>query len=146
MGDLAMADEKMSDMTTKLGEMLGDLNEASPVTEWTVLAPQGQQGLQTNLRDEPEILFLKNHVDIWVVEGQGDAFIEATLANVSGSIQEDGIARFDFLQDLEDPLHFALVEVFKNADSPAEHKKTEHYLTWRASVADMMAKSRSAIK
>ena len=43
-------------------------------------------------------LFLKNHVHVWVIEDNISDFIDATRMNVEGSIQEDGIARFDFLR------------------------------------------------
>ncbi len=41
-----------------------------------------------------------------------EAFIQATLENARNSIQEEGIARFDFLQQKEDPNRFTLVEVY----------------------------------
>ena len=75
-----------------------------------------------------------------------EAFIEATVANAKGSIKEPGIARFDFYQDHEDPTSFRLVEVFRNDDAPAAHKETEHYNTWRETVADMMAQPRKATR
>jgi (4S)-4-hydroxy-5-phosphonooxypentane-2,3-dione isomerase len=59
---------------------------------------------------------------------------------------EEGIARFDVLQDKEDATKFVLVEVYKTADAPAQHKETVHYLEWRDTVADMMAEPRQARK
>jgi quinol monooxygenase YgiN len=79
--------------------------------------------------------------------GTEDAFKEASLKNARQSAQEPGVARFDVLQDKEDPCQFVLVEVYKDADaSPAAHKQTQHYLTWRETVAEMMAEPRSARK
>lgn len=68
------------------------------------------------------------------------------MINARNSALEEGIARFDVLQDREDPTKFVLVEVYKNADAPAAHKETQHYLTWRETVADMMAEPRQARK
>ena len=73
-----------------------------------------------------------------------DAFIEATVANAKGSNQEPLIARFDFLQQHDDPTHFTLIEVFRSDDGPDAHRETEHYRIWKKTVADMMAEPRQA--
>lgn len=75
-----------------------------------------------------------------------DDFKIASLANARASALEPGIARFDVVQQTDDPTKFVLVEVYKNGDAPVAHKETEHYETWRDTVADMMAEPRSAIK
>jgi autoinducer 2-degrading protein len=59
---------------------------------------------------------------------------------------EKGVARFDVLQDKEDPTKFVLVECYKNDKAPALHKETSHYLEWRDTVADMMVEPRQARK
>ncbi|MEI8130813.1 MAG: antibiotic biosynthesis monooxygenase, partial [Leptolinea sp.] len=74
------------------------------------------------------------------------AFINATLENARNSIKEPGIARFDILQDSNDPSRFILFEVYRTAEDPKKHKETQHYITWRDSVADMMAEQRRAIQ
>ena len=86
------------------------------------------------------------HVFVSVKPGTEEAFKTASLANARSSALEPGIARFDFIQQIDDPSKFVLVEVYKNDDAPAAHKETEHYNTWRETVADMMAEPRSAIK
>lgn len=73
-------------------------------------------------------------------------FREASLENARNSIQEPGIARFDVLQDNDDPNRFILNEVYLDADAPAAHKETAHYAAWRDTVADMMAEPRRAVK
>lgn len=85
------------------------------------------------------------HVFIHVKPEAREAFITATLENVRNSIQEPGIARFDFLQDA-DPNRFVLVEVYRSPDDAEAHKETAHYLTWRDTVAEMMAEPRSSKK
>lgn len=75
-----------------------------------------------------------------------EAFKQATLDNARNSVQEPGIARFDVIQQRDDPERFVLVEVYHTPDDPARHKETEHYKTWRATVADMMAEPRSSVK
>ncbi len=86
------------------------------------------------------------HVFIHVKpECVGD-FKAATLANVRNSIREPGIARFDFIEQLDAPGRFMLVEVYRTPDDVAKHKETTHYRVWRDAVAHMMAEPRSSIK
>jgi len=85
-------------------------------------------------------------VHVHVKPGCVDAFREASLENARNSIQEPGIARFDVLQDNDDPNRFILNEVYRNAEAPAAHKETAHYAAWRDTVADMMAEPRRAVK
>ncbi|HOK44788.1 MAG TPA: antibiotic biosynthesis monooxygenase [Bryobacteraceae bacterium] len=75
-----------------------------------------------------------------------DAFKQATIENARNSVKEAGIARFDVLQQTDDPTRFVLVEVYKNADAPAAHKETAHYAAWRDAVAGMMAEPRTSVK
>ena len=75
-----------------------------------------------------------------------EAFKQASIENASNSIQEEGIARFDVIQQVNDPTRFILVEVYKTPEAPAAHKGTAHYLRWRDTVADMMAEPRQGIK
>jgi autoinducer 2-degrading protein len=82
------------------------------------------------------------HVFIHVKPACVEDFKVATLTNVRNSIQEPGIARFDFLEET-DPVHFVLVEVYRTPEDAVKHKKTTHYLVWRDTVAHMMAEPRS---
>ena len=75
-----------------------------------------------------------------------ETFKEATIENARNSVQEPGIARFDVIQQLDDPTRFVLVEVYRTPDDPDEHKKTAHYQEWRDTVAEMMAEPRSSVK
>jgi len=75
-----------------------------------------------------------------------DAFKQATVENARNSVKEPGIARFDLIQQADDPARFILVEVYRTAQAPAQHKETSHYQTWRDMVAPMMAEPRSSAK
>ena len=86
------------------------------------------------------------HVFVHVKPDQVDAFKAACLENARNSVQEPGIARFDVIQQQDDPTRFVLVEVYRTPDDPAKHKETAHYKKWRETVADMMAEPRSSIK
>ena len=86
------------------------------------------------------------HVFAHVKPDQVEAFRAATIENAGNSLQEPGIARFDVLQQQDDPARFVLVEVYRTPDDPARHKETAHYQKWRDTVADMMAEPRSSVK
>lgn len=86
------------------------------------------------------------HVHVHVKPDCVEAFRQATVENARHSVQEPGIARFDVLQQADDPTRFILVEVYRTADAPARHKETAHYATWRDTVAEMMAEPRSSVK
>ena len=86
------------------------------------------------------------HVFVHVKADRVEAFQEATIANARNSIQEPGVARFDIIQQQDDPTRFVLVEVYRTPDDPARHKETAHYQQWRDTVADMMAEPRSSVK
>ena len=75
-----------------------------------------------------------------------EAFQQASIENASNSVKEAGIARFDVIQQTEEPTKFILVEVYKTPEAPAAHKETAHYVRWRDTVADMMAEPRQGIK
>ena len=86
------------------------------------------------------------HVFVHVKPDRIEAFKTATLENARNSVQEPGVARFDVIQQQDDPARFVLVEVYRTSDAPAAHKQTDHYQKWRDTVADMMAEPRSSIK
>ena len=75
-----------------------------------------------------------------------EAFKQVSIENASNSVKEPGIARFDVIQQTDDPTKFILVEVYKTAEAQSAHKETDHYARWRDSVADMMAEPRLGIK
>lgn len=85
------------------------------------------------------------HINISVKPEFVEAFKEATVANARESIKEPGIARFDFVQQTDAPNQFILVEAYRDADAPAKHRETQHYQTWRDTVAPMMAEPRTRI-
>lgn len=86
------------------------------------------------------------HVHVHVKPDQVEAFKAATLDNARSSVQEPGVARFDVIQQRDDPTRFVLVEVYRTSDDPAGHKETAHYKKWRDTVADMMAQPRTGTK
>ena len=86
------------------------------------------------------------HVHAHVKPDKIKAFRTATLENAQNSVQEPGIARFDVIQQKDDPARFVLVEVYRTPEDPARHKETAHYQKWKDTVTDMMAEPRTSVK
>ncbi len=82
-------------------------------------------------------------VHVHVKADQVEMFKSFTLENARQSIREPGVARFDVLQQTDDPTQFILVEVYRTPDAPARHKETAHYKRWRDSAESMMIEPRT---
>jgi quinol monooxygenase YgiN len=86
------------------------------------------------------------HVFVHVKSDQVEAFRAASIENAKESVREMGIARFDVIQQQEDPTRFVLVEVYRAPSDPARHKETTHYQIWLDAVESMMAEPRTSVK
>jgi quinol monooxygenase YgiN len=86
------------------------------------------------------------HVHVHVAPGAVEAFKAATLINAANSLEEPGVARFDVIQQQDDPTRFVLVEAYRTTEAIAAHKETAHYAAWRDAVAPMMAEARTSAK
>jgi (4S)-4-hydroxy-5-phosphonooxypentane-2,3-dione isomerase len=86
------------------------------------------------------------HVHARVRSERVQDFLDATLVNARASLDEPGVVRFDVIQNQADPTHVVLVEVYRDDEASAAHKETPHYLTWRDTVAEMMAEPRASTK
>ena len=96
-----------------------------------------------NAGTERDLLIVQ--VDIAVVTDRVTDFLAATVINATASLAEPGVVRFDVIADRSDPSHVVLVEVYRGSDAALAHKQTQHYATWRDTVADMMARPRSSV-
>lgn len=85
-------------------------------------------------------------VQIYVKPEYLEEFTAATLMNAQNSVQEPGVIRFDVLQQPDDPTHFVLVEVYRDAEASLKHKESAHYFAWRDRAADMMAEPRKGTR
>jgi autoinducer 2-degrading protein len=79
-----------------------------------------------------QILIVHAHIKAECI----DAFIAATRINAESSAKEPGVARFEFLQQQDDPSRFVLYEAYRDPDAAAAHKQTSHYNAWVEKVAD----------
>lgn len=86
------------------------------------------------------------HVSIKVKEEHIAAFKEATIENAEKSLNETGVARFDVLQQQDDPTKFLLVEVYYTSEDQLKHRETEHFKKWRATITNLIAEPYQFIK
>ena len=86
------------------------------------------------------------HVHVRVKPDGIEAFKEVSIANALQSRKEPGIARFDVLQQNDDPTRFILVEVYRSVEATAAHKATAHYAAWRDRMESLMAEPRYSVK
>jgi (4S)-4-hydroxy-5-phosphonooxypentane-2,3-dione isomerase len=82
------------------------------------------------------------HVHVHVRSEHLNAFRDATLENARNSIQEPGVLRFDFVQQIDDPARFVLVEVYRDEAAVEAHRGSAHYAKWRDLAEPMMAEPR----
>jgi (4S)-4-hydroxy-5-phosphonooxypentane-2,3-dione isomerase len=85
------------------------------------------------------------HIQIHIKPEFIQAFKIATIDNARNSLQEPGITRFDFAQQIDDPTRFSLVEIYQSEEATVKHKETAHYARWRDTVEEMMAEPRTRI-
>src|ERR1051325_7421287 len=83
------------------------------------------------------------HVQVHVKPEHVEDFKKATIENASNSVKEPGIARFDVIQEVDDPTRFVLVEVYREKEATVKHKETAHYNAWLARVNQMFAEERT---
>jgi autoinducer 2-degrading protein len=79
---------------------------------------------------------LVNLVKVRVRAEQRQRFLEAIEVDCTGSNQEPGCARFDVLQDANDPDVYYFYEAYEDQAAIDHHRSTPHYATWRAVVPD----------
>jgi autoinducer 2-degrading protein len=75
-----------------------------------------------------------------------EAFRAASIENARHSLREPGVARFDVLQQQDDPTRFVLVEAYRVPEDNVRHRETPHYIKWRDAVSELMAEPRSSLK
>jgi (4S)-4-hydroxy-5-phosphonooxypentane-2,3-dione isomerase len=82
-------------------------------------------------------------VQVHVKPDHLDDFQLATVENASHSVQEPGCARFDVIQQIDDPARFVFVEIYRDDQALAAHRESPHYRAWVERVADMLAEPRT---
>ncbi len=85
------------------------------------------------------------HVFIHVKPESIDAFKAASLDNAINSRREPGVARFDLIQEADDPTRFVLLEVYRTKNDTDLHKQTSHYNRWCKTVEPLLLEPRKRI-
>jgi autoinducer 2-degrading protein len=85
------------------------------------------------------------HMFIHVKPEKIEEFKALTLVNAENSRKEPGVARFDVIQQADDPARFVLVEVYRTPEEAGKHKETAHYNHWREAAEPLMAEPRTRI-
>ena len=67
------------------------------------------------------------HVFVHVNPQNIEDFKAASIQNARQSAKEPGVARFDVIQQKDEPTRFVLVEVYRTSDDPARHKSHESH-------------------
>jgi quinol monooxygenase YgiN len=70
-------------------------------------------------------------VDLRVRPDARDAFVDAIRLQAETSLEAElGCLRFDVCEDVDDPDHFLLYEVYEDEESFRAHRLTEHFARW----------------
>ena len=85
-------------------------------------------------------------VTSWVKPEFAAPYVEACKENARQTRGEPGNLRFDLLRVCGSDNQFFFYEVYRSEEDFHRHQETEHYKTWRATVADWMAKPRDGVK
>ena len=88
------------------------------------------------------VLVVQIHVKLESIED----FKSASRDNASNSLHEEGLIRFDVVQQAEDPTRFMLYEVYQTPEDHLKHRETAHFARWRDRVAEMMAEPRQGVR
>lgn len=85
-------------------------------------------------------------VNVDVKEKDIESFITETKISRLQTLDEPGCLDYQIYQDTTDLTKFKLVESYTSHDAIASHSKTNHFLTWRTNVQDMMNTPRTNTK
>jgi (4S)-4-hydroxy-5-phosphonooxypentane-2,3-dione isomerase len=67
-----------------------------------------------------------------------EAFMSATVEDVRASLQDQGVVRFDLIQQTDDSAHFILNEVYQTREDGLRHLETEHFKQWQGLIEPMI--------
>ncbi len=64
-----------------------------------------------------------------------EQFLAAIEANAKRSVTDEvGCRGFEVAQDISNPTHFILYELYEDEAAVEAHRKTPHFATWRAAA------------
>ncbi|WP_010570412.1 putative quinol monooxygenase [Leptospira broomii] len=72
-------------------------------------------------------------------------FLQISSDLAKESIKENGVYRFDFLQNDGDEGRFLLIEAYETEGFRKSHLETPHFLNWRRTVPDMFSQGTTTV-
>lgn len=79
------------------------------------------------------------HVELRARPERREQFLAAIRENATASVRDEpGCSRFDVVQDLADPDHFYLYEVYRDEAAFGEHRSAPHFRRWREAAAECL--------
>jgi (4S)-4-hydroxy-5-phosphonooxypentane-2,3-dione isomerase len=81
-----------------------------------------------------------NAVDLDIVPGQIDNFLELIKVNGAAAVKEPGCREFNITLSQKDPNHIFLFEVYDSAAALDAHRATDHFKSYMAATKEMVAK------
>lgn len=86
------------------------------------------------------------HIYVQVKPEYIEEFKKISIENAQSSVKEPAIARFDVIQQSDDPTRFILVEAYLDESGVAKHKQTTHYNKWRSEAEKMTVGERTRVR
>jgi quinol monooxygenase YgiN len=74
-----------------------------------------------------------------IKEGCVDRFLHAVAAVVPGSAKEEGLMRFEYHQNRNDPTHFTFIDIFRDEAGFQAHLRTEHQRQFQQAIQELLA-------
>ena len=79
--------------------------------------------------------------EVWAREDQLDRLLELLRRDVELTHEtEPHVLKFALHRDVDDPLHFAMVEAFPNEEALLAHRATDFYQELMAEIPDLIVK------
>jgi quinol monooxygenase YgiN len=80
-----------------------------------------------------------NLVELVVIPAELPKFLEIAKENAVTVIKEPGVRAFNILQLASNPNHVVFYEVYDNQAALAAHRASDHFKTYQASIAKLVA-------
>ncbi|WP_227396051.1 putative quinol monooxygenase [Jeotgalibacillus aurantiacus] len=77
--------------------------------------------------------------DLTINPEKEQAFREAVKPLVAASQKEEGNISYSLKQDVENPAHFTMVEMWESAEAIQKHNEAEHFKAFSAQAAGFLA-------
>ena len=71
-----------------------------------------------------------------------EALVHEARENARQSLLEDGVRRFDVLEQADDPTKLVLYEVYDSSEALETHRLTSHFKRWQEKAVPLLSKPR----